>query len=129
MKICQYLCLHMKIICWRFHIKIVFTFWSIPIWDMWKVYLQTFRNNRIFLKIAYFLRNLQISWVNSLRILRIKNAKIPGYCCNRNTNICRDFQICISVPSIFFSEIKVILKKNQDTLPAPLLSEKLWLTC
>ena len=26
MKICQYFCLHMKIICWRFHIKTPFTF-------------------------------------------------------------------------------------------------------
>ena len=27
LKICQYLCLHMKILCWRFHIKTPFAFW------------------------------------------------------------------------------------------------------
>ena len=31
-----YLCLHMKIICWRFRIKAPFTFWDIRTWDMWK---------------------------------------------------------------------------------------------
>ena len=33
-----------------------------------------------------------------MRILRIKNAKFSGYCFYMNTNIKRDFQICISVP-------------------------------
>ena len=47
LKICQYLPLHMKIICQRFHIKAPFTFWDMRMWDMWKVCLQTFRNNRI----------------------------------------------------------------------------------
>ena len=47
LSICQYLCLHMKIICWRFHIKTPFTFWDMRTWDMWKVCLQTFRYNRI----------------------------------------------------------------------------------
>ena len=46
-KICQYLRLHMKIICWRFHIKIRFTYWVVRTWDMWKVCLQTFKNIRI----------------------------------------------------------------------------------
>ena len=44
LEICQYLHLHMKIICWRFHIKTPFTFWDMCTWDMWKVCLQTFRN-------------------------------------------------------------------------------------
>ena len=35
---------------------------------------------------------------NIYRILRIKNAKFPGYCFYINTNIYGDFQICISVP-------------------------------
>ena len=47
LSICQYLCLHMKIICWRFHIKTLFTFWDMRTWDMLKVCLQTFRYNRI----------------------------------------------------------------------------------
>ena len=28
LKICQYLCLKMKITCWRFHIKTLFNFWN-----------------------------------------------------------------------------------------------------
>ena len=47
LKICQYLRLHMKLICWRFHIKTPFTFWDMRTWDMWKVCLQTYRNNQI----------------------------------------------------------------------------------
>ena len=45
LKICQYLPLNMKVICWRFHIKGTFTFWDMRPWVMWKVCLQTFRNN------------------------------------------------------------------------------------
>ena len=33
--------------CWRFQIKTPFTFIDMRTWDMWKVCLQTFRNNRI----------------------------------------------------------------------------------
>ena len=36
--------------------------------------------------------------VNNLKTLGIKNAKFPGYYIHMNTNINRDFQICISVP-------------------------------
>ena len=97
MKICQYLCLHMKIICWRFHIKTCFSFWDMRPWDTRKVCLQTFRNNRICEKLAYFLRNLQTSRANISRILRIKNAEFSGYCLYMNTDIKGDFQICISV--------------------------------
>ena len=42
--------------------------------------------------------NLENSRANNSRILRIKNAKFSGYCFYMNTNIQRDFQICISVP-------------------------------
>ena len=45
-----------------------------------------------------FLRNLQTSLANNSRIFRIKNAKFSGYCFYINTNVQRDFQICISVP-------------------------------
>ena len=38
-------------------------------------------------KLAFFLRNLQTSWANNSRILRIKNAKFSGYCFYMNTNI------------------------------------------
>ena len=46
LKIWHYFCLHMKIICRRFHIKTSFTFWDMRTWVMWKVGLQTYRNNR-----------------------------------------------------------------------------------
>ena len=39
LKICEYLCLHLKIMYWRFHIKIPFTFWDMRTWDMRKVCL------------------------------------------------------------------------------------------
>ena len=55
-------------------------------WHMWKVCLQTFRNKRICWKLAYDLRNLQISQANNSRILRIVNAKFSGYCFYMNTN-------------------------------------------
>ena len=59
LKICQYLLLHIKIICWRIHINTLFTFWDMHRWDMWKVCLKTFRNKLICQKLSFFLRNLQ----------------------------------------------------------------------
>ena len=50
LKISQYLCLHVKIICWRFHIKTPFMLEICAQEIMWKVCLQTFRNNRICVK-------------------------------------------------------------------------------
>ena len=94
MKICRYLR--------RFHINTPFTFWDMRTWDVWKVYLQTFRNNRIRSKLAYFLRNLQTSRASNSRILRIKKVKSSGYCFYLNTNIYIYFQICISVPLTAF---------------------------
>ena len=47
LKICQYLRLHLKIICGKFYIRTPFTFWDMCTWDMWKVCLQTFQNNRL----------------------------------------------------------------------------------
>ena len=47
LRICQNLPLHIQIICWRFHVKAPFISWDIRPWDMWKVCLQTLRNNRI----------------------------------------------------------------------------------
>ena len=38
-------------------------------------------------KLAYLLRNLQTSWTSNLKMLRIKNAKYPGYCFYMNANI------------------------------------------
>ena len=78
---CPYLCLHMKIICSRFQVKAHSTFWH-----MWNVCLQTFRNNRIPYKLAYFLRNLQTSQTFNLKILRTKNVKFSGYWFYMNTN-------------------------------------------
>ena len=48
-------------------------------------------------KVAYFLRKIQTSRLNNLRILGTKNPKFSGYYFNTNTNIKGDFQICISV--------------------------------
>ena len=44
------------------------------------------------------LTNLHTLRVNNSIILRIQNAKCSEYCFYMNTNIERDFQICISVP-------------------------------
>ena len=88
----------METICWRFYIKTPFIFWDMCLWDMYKVCLKAFRNNRICQKLPYFLRSLQISRANNSRILRIHNAKFSGYCFYMNTNKERYFQICISVP-------------------------------
>ena len=85
-KICQYFCLYMKTICWRFHITTSFTFWEIRTWGMWKVCLQAFRGNSI--------RNLQALRANNSRIIRIKNAKFSAYCFYINTNMQGDFRIC-----------------------------------
>ena len=49
------------------------------------------------LKLAYFLRNLQISRANNLRILENKKAKLSGCCFRMNTNIWGIFQIYVSV--------------------------------
>ena len=76
---------HMKIICWRFEIKTSSILWDMRTWVILKLCLQTFRNNRICQKLAYFLRNLQTSWADDSRILRIKNAKFSGYCFDMNT--------------------------------------------
>ena len=48
-------------------------------------------------KLANFLRDLQNSRANKSQIFWSKTAKFSWYC-YRNTNIKRDFQICISVP-------------------------------
>ena len=45
-----------------------------------------------------YVKNLETSWANNSRILRIKNAKFSRYCFYMNTNIWGHFQICISVP-------------------------------
>ena len=47
---------------------------------------------------AYFLRKKQILRANNSKSIRIQNAKFSGYYFDMNTNIWRDFQICISVP-------------------------------
>ena len=52
------------------------------------------------LKSSLLLKKFTNFTVNNSRILRIKNVKFSGYCFHLNTNIYRDFQICISVPLI-----------------------------
>ena len=87
----------MKMICQRFHIITLFAFWDILTWDIWNVCLQTYRNNRICYKIAYFFKKMQTSLVNNSRNLKIKNVKFSGYCFYMNPNIYWNFLICISV--------------------------------
>ena len=96
LKICQYICLLLKIISRRLHIKTPFTFLDMCTWDMQNVCLQTFRNNRICQKLAYFFRNLQTSLANNLRILWNKNAKLAGCCFCMNTNIVNYFYLYIT---------------------------------
>ena len=67
--------------------------------DMRNVCLQTCRNNIIREKVAYFSRKIQTLRANNLRILS-QNGKFSGYHFYMNTNIWRDFQICIIVPLI-----------------------------
>ena len=115
LEICKYLRLQMNIICWRSYIKTPHTFWDMRTWDMWKVCLRTFRNNRICFKLAFFLRNLLTSRVNNSRIFRIKNVKFSGYCFHINTNRYEDLWICISVPlsqKQFKVYRKTVLKKQ-----------------
>ena len=79
------------------------------------------------LKLDYFLRNLRTSRGNNSRILGIKNTKFSGSCFNMNTNIQRDFQICITLPlisihnanknlfwSFFQDNVRVILLLNYE---------------
>ena len=82
----------MKIVYWRFNINTLCTFWDRHTWDIWKACFQTIRNNRICLKLAYFLRNLQTSRANNSRILRTKNAKFSRHYFYMNTNITEIFK-------------------------------------
>ena len=52
-------------------------------------------------KLAYFIRNLQISRANNARVLTREN-NFSEYCFHMNTNMKGDFQICISVPLTTF---------------------------
>ena len=105
MKICLHLRLHIKITWRRFYIISPYSFWDMRTLDLWNVCLQTFRNNRICQKLAYFLRNLQTLPINNSRILRITNAKFAEYCFYMSTNIYRNIQISISVPLIPFKNV------------------------
>ena len=98
MKIYQHLRLHIKILSWRLHIMILFTFWNIHTRGIWNVCSQTYRNNRISKKLACFLRNIQTSRVNNSRIFRFKNAEFSRNCFHMEPSIWWNFQIFISVP-------------------------------
>ena len=86
-----------------------FTFWDMRTLDLRNVCLQTYRDNWIRQKVAYFLRKMQSLGVNNSRILRIQNGKFSGYHFYMSTTKYRDFQICISVPLIFFMDDKQLL--------------------
>ena len=56
------------------------------------------QKHRICLKLTYFLINLQTSRTNNSRVLRIKTAKVSGFCFYMKTNREGDFKIYINVP-------------------------------
>ena len=87
MKIFLYVRLHLKTIPWKFCIPNPKNYLVIYPQSFRNVCLQTYRNNRIRQKVAYFLRKIQTLWVNNSRILRIKNAKFSGFCFYMNTNV------------------------------------------
>ena len=98
MKIYQYLCLHIKMICRRFRFITLISFSDIRTRGICNVCLQKYRNNRICKKVAYFLRNLQTSRANNSRTLRFKNAKFSEQCFYQEPSIYQNFQNCIRVP-------------------------------
>ena len=106
MKFYWHLGLLIKIICGRFRIIRLFTFWHMCFRDIWNICFETHRNNRICEKVTYFSRKIQVFWVNNSRILRIKNAKLSGYSFHMNPNIQWNFQICIIVPLNFSGKAK-----------------------
>ena len=106
MKFYWHLGLLIKIICGRFRIIRLFTFLHMCFRDIWNICFETYRNNRICVKVAYFSRKIQVFWVNNSRILRIKNAKLSGYSFHMNPNIQWNFQICIIVPLNFSGKAK-----------------------
>ena len=106
MKFYWHLGLLIKIICGRFRIIRLFTFLHMCFRDIWNICFETYRNNRICVKVAYFSRKIQVFWVNNSRILRIKNANLSGYSFHMNPNIQWNFQICIIVPLNFSGKAK-----------------------
>ena len=106
MKFYWHLGLLIKIICGRFRIIRLFTFLHMCFRDIWNICFETYRNNRICEKVAYFSRKIQVFWVNNSRILRIKNAKLSGYSFHMNPNIQWNFQTCIIVPLNFSGKAK-----------------------
>ena len=100
MKILQYVRLCIKIVSRRLRIITPFTLWDMRTLDLRNVCLQTYRNNRMRQKVAYFLRKIHTLPVNNSGILRIQNAKFSEYHFYMNADKWRDFQICISVPSL-----------------------------
>ena len=100
MIISQYLCLHMKTICWGVHIKTPFAFWDMCTWDMWQVCLQTFRNNRIRLKLAFFLKNLQTSRSNNSRIFNRIQMNFFGAAHGWGGKMALSSKICHTYPTM-----------------------------
>ena len=115
MKICQYLCLHIKVIRRRFRIK---TFYVLRYAHV--TYVQSLLTNiqkqQNTLKIRPLLRDLQTLRASNSKILWIKKAKLSRYCIvfiwtETNREI---FQICISVPLQFviFKTAKLLFWRN-----------------
>ena len=85
-KICQYLRLHVNITCWRFHIKTPFTFWDMRTCDMWKICLQTFRNNSF--------------WYKHLNFAIYNRGNIPNLCKMRSNRFQMFFTISVLKASV-----------------------------
>ena len=98
MKILQYTPFHTKnSIIQIVHYKI-FPFLRYVHFRYAKCLFKNIQKDEIRLKVAYFLRTIQTLQANNSRILRIQNATFLGYYSFMNTNIWRDFEICICVP-------------------------------
>ena len=76
------------------------------------------------LKISLLFNKFTNFTANNSIILRIRNAKISGYCFYMNTNIKRDFQICFSVP-LGLVRVKALDQNLPEFIKTELVSSNL----
>ena len=77
---------------------------------MRNVCLQTYRNNSVRQKVAYFFKKTHTSIIrefNNLRVLRITSAKFSEYYFYMSTNIYGDFQASVSAPLRYVPKFRV----------------------
>ena len=112
-------CANVFVFMWKLYVQEFtskhFTFWDMRIWDMWNVCVQTFRNNRICYKLAYFLRNLQTWKVNISRIHRIKSPKFSGYCFYMNTTYREIFKFALVYLYCMYLSSQLFFKTPNET--------------